>query len=129
MSNPIFVVQEHHASTVHWDFRLEHDGTLRSWAVPKGIPELPGVRHLAIPTEDHDLGFAAFQGQIPVGHYGAGTIDIWDRGTYEKVKWSDDEIVVDLSGQRLKGRYSLVRMRDGNWLVQRVRQIGTPAGQ
>ncbi|HZD43608.1 MAG TPA: DNA polymerase ligase N-terminal domain-containing protein, partial [Methanomicrobiales archaeon] len=115
-----FVVQEHHASHLHYDFRLERGGVLKSWAVPKGVPEKKGVRHLAVETEDHPLDYITFAGTIPEGEYGAGTVSIWDSGTYETKVWEDDKIEFTLHGERLKGRYVLVRFKkaeEGGWLL------------
>src|SRR6201986_4127169 len=100
----IFVVQEHHARRLHWDFRLERDGVLVSWALPKGVPDDPGENHLAVHTEDHPLEYAGFHGEIPRGEYGAGAVTIWDRGTYEVLKWDEREVKVNLRGERLAGR-------------------------
>ena len=95
-----FVIQEHHASTLHWDFRLEHDGVLVSWALPKGPPTDPKRNHLAIQTEDHPMEYATFEGTIPKGEYGGGEVTIWDWGTYELEKWQDGkEVTVILHGQ------------------------------
>ncbi len=117
----IFVVQEHHARALHWDLRLERDGVLVSWAVPKGIPEDPGRDHFARHTEDHPLDYAGFSGVIPRGEYGAGTMTIWDRGRYEVVKWQPGEVKVVLHGRRLSGGYTLYRTRDDDWMLHRER--------
>jgi bifunctional non-homologous end joining protein LigD len=115
-----FVVQEHHARRLHWDFRLERDGVLVSWAVPKGVPEDPKTNHLAVHTEDHPLEYAAFAGEIPQGEYGGGKVTIWDRGTYETEKWSDDEVKVVLHGSRVSGRYVLFRTNEDQWMMHRM---------
>ena len=107
-SAPRFVVQEHHATRLHWDLRLEHDGALASWAVPNGLPEEPKDNRLAVRTEDHPLEYLDFHGEIPKGNYGAGTMTIWDRGTYELLKWEPrKKVEVTLHGERLDGRYAL----------------------
>jgi DNA ligase D-like protein (predicted 3'-phosphoesterase) len=114
------VIQEHHARRLHWDFRLERDGVLVSWALPKGLPEDPKTNRLAIRTEDHPLEYASFEGEIPPGQYGAGTVKIWDRGTYETEKWTDDQIKVILHGSRVSGRYVLIHTGDDQWLMHRM---------
>jgi bifunctional non-homologous end joining protein LigD len=122
---PSFVVHEHHARTRHFDLRLEHGGVLASWAVPKGVPEEPGARHLAIRTEDHAMEYRDFEGTIPEGEYGAGEVSIWDRGTFEPVKWTDDRIEVIFHGGRLKGKYVLLtfkRAGEGQWLVLKAKE-------
>jgi bifunctional non-homologous end joining protein LigD len=116
-----FVVQEHHARRLHWDFRLERDGVLVSWALPKGVPDDPAVNHLAVHTEDHPLEYGEFAGTIPKGEYGGGTVSIWDNGTYEPVKWTDREIKVNLHGRRLDGGYVLFRTRGDSWMIHRER--------
>jgi bifunctional non-homologous end joining protein LigD len=115
-----FVIQEHHARSLHWDFRLERGGVLVSWAVPKGLPTHPQRNHLAVHTEDHPLEYAGFAGEIPRGEYGAGTVTIWDRGTYECEKWTEREVMVRLHGERVHGRYVLFQTRDRNWMVHRM---------
>jgi bifunctional non-homologous end joining protein LigD len=120
----IFVVQEHHARRLHWDFRLERDGVLVSWALPKGVPSDPAVNHLAVHTEDHPLEYATFHGQIPAGEYGGGAVTIWDHGTYEVLKWAEREVKVTLHGQRLTGGYVLFATGDPgdkNWMIHRER--------
>jgi DNA ligase D-like protein (predicted 3'-phosphoesterase) len=114
-----FVVQEHDASHLHWDFRLEMDGVLKSWAVPKTPPTKPGVRRLAVAVEDHDLDYIDFEGVIPEGEYGAGTVEIWDRGTYTLESRKPDKIVFELNGEKMRGRYTLVHFTDKeeNWLL------------
>ena len=105
----LYVCQRHDASSLHWDFRLEKNGVLKSWAVPKEPPTASGPRRLAIQVDDHDIQYGAFEGTIPEGSYGAGTVEIWDRGTYDVVEWTDDKIVVDVKGQKLQGIYYLLR--------------------
>jgi bifunctional non-homologous end joining protein LigD len=117
---PHFVVQEHHARRLHWDFRLEKDGVGVSWAVPKGIPPDPKKNHLAVHVEDHPLDYFKFAGEIPRGEYGAGTVKIWDEGTYEPIKWSNREVMVDLHGKVLQGRYVLFQTNGENWMIHRM---------
>ena len=129
---PIFVVQRHDARRLHYDFRLERGGALASWAVPKGIPLEPGQRHLAVHVEDHPLDYATFEGEIPAGQYGAGTVEIWDRGTYELVEEKrDGGLTVRLAGERLQGLWALVPARlDGNeknWLLVRKQDASSRA--
>jgi bifunctional non-homologous end joining protein LigD len=132
---PTFVIQEHHARRLHWDFRLEHDGVLVSWALPRGEPTDPAKNHLAVQTEDHPLEYGSFEGTIPSGEYGAGEVTIWDSGTYELEKWRDDEVIVTLhSAERGSRRLALIRTggRDGdaenNWLIHLTKaQPGSPA--
>ncbi len=121
----IFVVQEHHARRLHYDFRLERDGVLKSWAVPKGIPENSEDKRLAVEVEDHPLEYAKFAGEIPKGEYGAGQVIIWDNGTYETKVWDKKMIEVILYGKKLKGRYVLVPLKkagEKNWLMLKPTQ-------
>jgi bifunctional non-homologous end joining protein LigD len=118
--NDTFVIQQHHARRLHWDLRLERDGVLVSWAVPRGIPRDPARNHLAVHTEDHPLEYAEFHGEIPAGEYGAGRMTIFDRGTYTTEKWRDDEVVVVLRGSRVSGRYVLFRTAGRDWMIHRM---------
>jgi len=112
-----YVIQKHAASHLHFDLRLEMDGVLKSWAIPKEPPLEAGVKRLAVQVEDHPLEYATFEGTIPEGEYGAGTVEIWDKGTYGLVDRKESKLVVNIGGQRLKGSYVLVRLRDTkNWL-------------
>jgi bifunctional non-homologous end joining protein LigD len=124
---PIFVVQRHDATRLHYDFRLEREGALASWAVPKGVPLEPGTQHLAVHVEDHPLSYATFEGEIPKGNYGAGTVEIWDHGTYELVEEKPNGgLTVRLSGERLNGLWTLVPAKLGgdpkNWLIVKKKQ-------
>src|SRR5215467_5246052 len=124
---PMFVVQRHDARRLHYDFRLERNGALASWAVPKGVPLEPGQRALAVHVEDHPIDYATFEGEIPKGQYGAGTVEIWDRGTYELVEEKKDGgLTVRLEGERLQGLWTLVPANlDGNpknWLLLKKRE-------
>ena len=121
--NQIFVVQEHDARRLHYDLRLERDGVLRSWAVPKGVPIKSGIKRLAIQTENHPLDYAKFDGTIPKGEYGAGTVKIWDQGSYTTKNWEENKIEFKLHGKKLDANYVLVRLKKGeakNWLLMKV---------
>ncbi|MGB8622208.1 MAG: DNA polymerase ligase N-terminal domain-containing protein [Paracoccaceae bacterium] len=129
---PIFVIQKHDATTLHYDFRVEVDGALKSWAVPKGPSTDPREKRLAVPTEDHPLDYADFEGVIPEGQYGAGAVLVWDTGPYDNITEKKDGIVpmdealaqghalIRLHGRKLTGGYALQRMGDGDdaqWLL------------
>src|SRR3954466_11544776 len=122
-----FVVQEHSARAMHWDLRLEHEGTLASWAIPKGIPTDPKRNGLAVRTEDHPLEYLEFHGEIPAGNYGAGTMRIFDRGTFELHKWRDKEVMVTFHGERVRGRYVLFRTSGKNGITPRMDPPGDRA--
>jgi bifunctional non-homologous end joining protein LigD len=119
-----FVIQEHSARRLHWDLRLERDGVLVSWALPKGLPETPKDNRFAAATEEHPLEYLDFEGEIPKGEYGAGTMRIWDSGTYERLKWEPRKIEVALHGRRVDGRYALFPIVAGDapkdWLIHRM---------
>ena len=122
-----FVVQEHHATRLHWDLRLEHEGVLASWAIPNGIPADPADNRLAVHTEDHPLEYLDFHGEIPAGEYGAGTMKIWDHGTFQTHLWDDKKVEVTFHGERLSGRYGLFpigqRGQEGSekdWMIHRM---------
>jgi bifunctional non-homologous end joining protein LigD len=125
-----FVIHEHRATRLHWDLRLEREGTLASWAVPKGLPLAPGENHLAVSVEDHPLEYLDFEAEIPKGQYGAGLITIWDRGTYECLKWEAKKVEVALHGERVDARYALFPIdkdeRPKNWLIHRMDPAADP---
>lgn len=117
-----FVIHRHDASHLHYDLRLEREGALKSWAVPKGVPEEAGIKRLAVEVEDHPLEYAGFEGVIPEGEYGAGTVEIWDSGSYDEESWATNKIVVRFKGKRCRGRYALLRMNGRNWIVMRLKE-------
>ena len=116
-----FVIQEHDARNLHYDLRLEMDGVLKSWAVPKEPPQSPGIKRLAIRTEDHPVEYLDFEGKIPKGEYGAGTVKIWDKGEFKldadsAKKPEDGNLIFILSGKKIKGKYVLINTKNNNWL-------------
>ncbi len=108
----MYVIHKHNATHLHYDLRLEHNGVLLSWAIPKEPPQEPGVKRLAIKVADHSLDYAEFEGQIPEGLYGAGKVEIWDKGTYKIIKFKNDEIIFDINAKKLNGIYCLVKFKD-----------------
>ncbi len=138
-TRPVFVIQKHDASTLHYDLRLEVDGALKSWAVPKGPSTDPREKRLAIATEDHPLDYADFEGVIPEGEYGAGIVLIWDRGPYENITEKDGKIMpaakalekghflFRLEGEKLTGGYALQRLEDDQWLLVKMKGEGADA--
>lgn len=140
--NPVFVIQKHDARALHYDLRLEADGVLKSWAVPKGPSTDPREKRLAVATEDHPLEYADFEGVIPEGEYGAGTVLVWDTGTFRNLKedadgnpvplrkcWFDGHVTVWLEGKKLSGGYALIRTgsRDRHWLLVKMNDEGADA--
>jgi DNA ligase D-like protein (predicted 3'-phosphoesterase) len=113
----IYVIQKHAATHLHYDLRLEMDGVLKSWAIPKEPPTTPGVKRLAVQVEDHPIDYADFEGTIPEGEYGAGTVEIWDRGFFNLIDRKENKLVIEIRGEKLKGTYVLVRFKNKkNWL-------------
>src|SRR5918996_991392 len=115
-----FVVQQHDATRLHWDLRLEHDGVLASWALPRGVPAHPDENRLAVHTEDHPLEYLDFEGEIPKGEYGAGTMRVWDSGTFEAEKFRENEVIATFHGERMRGRYAIFQTRGKDWLIHRM---------
>lgn len=118
---PIFVIQKHHARRLHYDFRIEKDGVLKSWAIPKEPPTMEGIKRLAVQVEGHSLEYANFEGEIEEGLYGAGTVKIWDKGHYILKEHTRHKLIFELKGKRLKGDYCLIKLKpslpqDKNWL-------------
>lgn len=122
----IYSIQKHNASQLHYDLRLEKNGVLKSWAIPKGPSKDEGVKRLAIQTEDHDIDYAFFEGEIEEGRYGAGTVELWDKGNYEVEKWKENEIIIKINGEELEGKYVLIRFKPEeepeNWLFFKKKQ-------
>jgi DNA ligase D-like protein (predicted 3'-phosphoesterase) len=121
----VYVIQKHQATHLHYDLRLEEEGVLKSWAIPKEPPLAPGVKRLAVETEDHPLGYEDFEGVIPEGEYGAGTVEIWDKGSYVPLEVSPGKKIIEIRGKKLKGKYALIKIKtkDGgekNWLFFKV---------
>ncbi|MDE1863143.1 MAG: 3'-phosphoesterase [Thaumarchaeota archaeon] len=123
LSHPIYVIQEHHAKSLHWDLRFEIDGTLKSWALPKTPPQKKGEKRLAVQVENHPLEYALFEGEIPGGNYGAGTVTIWDAGTFELLESRPNKMIVLIKGKKLEGRYCLLHFKpqEKNWLFFKLK--------
>ena len=123
----VYVIQRHQASHLHFDLRLEEEGVLKSWAIPKTPPQETGVRRLAVQTEDHPLGYEDFEGVIPEGEYGAGKVETWDRGHYLSLEETPAKKVVEIRGRKLQGRYALIKLKvkdpeDKNWLFFKLKE-------
>ena len=122
----VYVIQKHDASHLHYDLRLEEEGVLKSWALPKSPPQKEGVRRLAVETEDHPLSYGTFEGVIPAGEYGAGAVEIWDQGTYRPEQSLPEKRIFEIQGRKLKGRYALIRLKaknpdEKNWLFFKLK--------
>jgi DNA ligase D-like protein (predicted 3'-phosphoesterase) len=123
LTRQVYVIQEHHASRLHWDLRFEMDDTLKSWALPKEPPQKIGEKRLAVSVDDHPIEYAIFEGEIPKGNYGAGKVKTWDRGTFDVIETSKKKLVVNIHGSRLKGKYCLIHFEpEGkNWLFFKMK--------
>jgi DNA ligase D-like protein (predicted 3'-phosphoesterase) len=123
LERPVYVIQEHHASRLHWDLRFEMDKTLKSWALPKIPPQKIGEKRLAVSVDDHPIEYALFEGEIPKGNYGAGQVKIWDRGTFEILESAEKKLVVNIHGSKLRGRYGLIHFdtKGKNWLFFKMK--------
>lgn len=122
----IYVIQRHQARRLHWDLRLEDDGSLKSWAIPKEPPAEAGIRRLAVQVEDHTIEYADFEGTIPEGEYGAGTVEIWDKGTYHPLETDRVKRIFEIRGRKLKGKFCLIKIKaldpkDKNWLFFKLK--------
>jgi len=119
----IYSIQEHHARNLHWDLRLEKDGVLMSFAIPKNPPKKAGLKRLAVQTEDHPLDYAFWTGNIPEGEYGGGEVKLWDKGTYEMLdEEKGKKYIIDIKGKELEGKYALIKFRDKNWLFFKMKK-------
>lgn len=123
LERPVYVIQEHHASRLHWDLRFEMDETLKSWALPKAPPQKIGEKRLAVSVDDHPIEYALFEGEIPKGNYGAGKVKTWDMGTFDVVEKNAKKLVVDIHGSKLHGKYCLVHFKPegNNWLFFKMK--------
>ncbi|MFZ5365529.1 MAG: DNA polymerase ligase N-terminal domain-containing protein [Patescibacteria group bacterium] len=120
----IYSIQEHHARNLHWDLRLEKDGVLMSFAMPKIPPRKSGLKRLAVRTEDHPLDYALWTGSIPAGQYGAGTVTLWDQGTYDVIdEKKGKKYIININGQKLHGRYALVKFKKNYWLFFKMKRM------
>ena len=124
LKRPVYVIQEHHAKRLHWDLRFEIDDTLKSWALPKNPPQEAGEKRLAVSVPDHPIEYALFEGEIPEGNYGAGEVKIWDKGTFELESKNPKKLIVDIKGNKLKGRYCLLHFKpkEKNWLFFKIKK-------
>ena len=125
LERPVYVIQEHAATRLHWDLRFEMNDTLKSWALPKEPPQKIGEKRLAVSVDDHPIEYALFEGEIPKGNYGAGQVRIWDSGTFEIEEKSKTKLVVDIHGSKLNGRYCLVHFKpaEKNWLFFKMKSV------
>ena len=128
---PIFVIQKHDASHLHYDFRIEMEGVLKSWAVPKNLSKNSSVKRLAVLTEDHPMEYASFEGTIPEGEYGAGTVEIWDKGTFDNIRedelslkesFKEGKIEIDLHGDKIQGPYVIIHYKNNEWLIKKMKK-------
>jgi len=117
-----YCVHKHHATRLHYDLRLEHEGVAKSWAVPKEPPKIEGVKRLAVEVDDHKVSYMSFEGEIPEGQYGAGKVELWDTGTWEPESIKEKKIVAIIHGKKLKGRYTLVNFKGKNWLFFKAKE-------
>ncbi len=124
LQRPVYVIQEHHATRLHWDLRFEEDKILKSWALPKHPPETEGEKRLAVTVPDHPIEYALFEGEIPKGSYGAGKVTIWDKGTFEIEEKTSKKWIVNIKGEKLQGRYCLLHFKpkEKNWLFFKLKE-------
>jgi DNA ligase D-like protein (predicted 3'-phosphoesterase) len=123
---PVYVIQRHQASHLHYDLRLEEEGVLKSWAIPKEPPQEEGIKRLAVQTEDHPLGYEDFEGVIPEGQYGAGKVETWDKGDYVPLELTASKWIIEIRGEKLQGKYCLIKLKakdskDNNWLFFKLK--------
>ena len=124
LQRPVYVIQEHHAKRLHWDLRFEVDDALKSWVLPKNPPQEEGEKRLAVSVPDHPIEYALFDGEIPEGNYGAGKVKIWDKGTFELLEQNKKKLIINIKGEKLKGRYCLLHFKpaEKNWLFFKLKK-------